>query len=50
MNHKVEIHIGNVNVGNHFFATLDEANAFVELFNSSKHSLDNSLAMYVNAY
>ena len=53
MNYKVEVRTGSNwdNISNHFFATLEEANAFVELFNNSKNELDSeTLAVFCNAF
>lgn len=53
MNYKVEVRAGSnwANVSNHFFATLDEANAFVKLFNSTKNEQDGEImAVFCSAY
>lgn len=50
MNYKVEVKAGSNwdTVSDHWFATLDEAQAFVDLFNASKHQGDREvLAMVV---
>lgn len=52
MNYKVEVKAGSewATVSNHFFATYDDAMAFVALFNNTKHEIDNAMAMFVDAY